>query len=344
MCNALKRPYDPSALHDGDSENVDPMLMPLSKKSKSGLEDIILSKSSQFAVTTMRDTPARPIRPLPASRQAAKPTPASFTSKPPPASAGRLPTKLKGVMSKRRKTTRINPPNFSIGSVQGSSLPFSLDTALSGTVSSYKTTASAKHMFVIHEDTEDQEMENLFNHSTQTLDISDDESRAGGRDDRGKENIPPVDAMYAAAPTNNVIPTSRKNLMTDEPRTPLGPLNPAEFYAQGYDENSFTFVPAEEEEEQLLENVNYATEFKNDAGPKSTVEPVNYWKDLLADLEASKKYAPGGSVPPINEEVSNEAPFDIWESESSKGEEAAQHDAQSPTPAVASDAEKLLTN
>lgn len=344
MCNALKRPYEPSSLHDGDVENVDPTLMPLSKKSKSGLEDIILSKSSQFIVTTMGDKPARPIRPLRTSRQATMPTPTSFTSKPPPTSTGRLPNKLKGVMSKRLKTTRINPPNFTIDNGQASTLPFSLDAALSGTVSSYKATTPARHMFVIHEDTKDQEMENLFNHSTETLYISDDEGRPGGRDGRGKENIPPADAMYAAAPTNNVIPTSRKNLMTDELRAPLGPLNPAEFYAQGYNENSFTMVPAQEGEEQLLENVNYATEFKNDAGPKVTVEPVNYWKDLLADFEASQKYALGGSVPPVNEEVSNEAPFDIWESESSKGEEAAQQDAQSPTPAIAPNAEKLYTN
>lgn len=330
---------------------MDPTLLsPPSKKNKSDLDDIIKSKSSSFVLTTVKGTTSRQINPLPSTRrfsQAAKAAP-TFTSVPAHASVGRPAAKLRGVMSNRRKTARINPPDFSNGSGQGAILPFSLDTALSGTVTSYGTNTTTKHKlndtvpkawrFVIHEDTEDQEMGNLLEHSTCTLDISDDESCVRAKNDRGKENIPPTDDMGVAAPMNNVVPVSRKHMMTDEPRTPLGDLNAADFYAKYCDAHSFFMVP--EDEEMQLENVGRVTEFKNNSGDNVAVGPASYWNDLPADIEASEKTTLAGSAAPINQEVSNEASaFDIWESESAKGEENAQDDLESRKLAVASNAE-----
>lgn len=351
MGKPLKRSYDPSDLDVGDQENMDPTLLsPPSKKSKSDLDDIIKSKSSSFVLTTVKGTKNRPIHPLPSTRrfsQAAKAAP-SFTSMPAYTSVARPAAKVKGVMSNRRKTTRINPPDFSSLSGQGAILPFSLDTALSGTVTAYgsNTTITRKYgdtvpkawRFDIHEDTEDQEMEILLDHSTCTLDISDDESRISAKNDRGKENIAPTVDMGVATPMNNLVPVSRKHMMTDEPRTPLGDLNPADFYAKDCDANSFFMIPADEEAQEQFENVNRATESNNHAADNVAVGPPNYWKDLLADIEASQKSTLAGSTAPINEEVSDEASaFDIWESESAKGEDTTQDESR--TLAVASNAE-----
>jgi hypothetical protein len=44
-------------------------------------------------------------------------------------------------------------------------------------------------MFDIYEDTVEDEMSNLMEHSTCTLDISDDEGRRAAKDDRGKRTF-----------------------------------------------------------------------------------------------------------------------------------------------------------
>lgn len=96
-------------------------------------------------------------------------------------------------------------------------MPFSIDAALSGTISNYtpKPTVAAKPapapqqasaleesmpkgwFFEIHEDTPEQEAANLMTHSATVLDISsDDDAATKAKNEelsKGKENIPPPD-------------------------------------------------------------------------------------------------------------------------------------------------------
>jgi hypothetical protein len=145
--------------------------------------------------------------------------PASVISTPTIDLRGTLPQnrRVSLLSSNRRIKTpfrRIDPLN------KASALPFSIDAALSGTISSYTPPApsvstpaidiappapvlskkSAKSMpntwfFEIHEDTADQEAINLMEHSAVVLDISSDDdatsSRAKDAQERGKENVPP---------------------------------------------------------------------------------------------------------------------------------------------------------
>ena len=127
-------------------------------------------------------------------------------------------------------------------------MPFSLDAALSGTVPGYtpkqapvsdlKDGMPGKWFFSIHEDTPEEELGNLVQHSTQVLDISDDEGKSSEKDARGKENIPPADY-------SGIIPVQRKDMMSDEARTPLGDLNAADYYAADCDVSSVIVVPEE---------------------------------------------------------------------------------------------------
>lgn len=95
--------------------------------------------------------------------------------------------------------------------------------------------------FKIHEDTPDEELTNLMHHSTSTLDISDDENRGKFRDDCDKENVPPPGCLTSA-----VRPVGRRDIMTDEVRSPLGKLNAADYYAPGCDASSVINAPQEE--------------------------------------------------------------------------------------------------
>lgn len=98
--------------------------------------------------------------------------------------------------------------------------------------------------------------------STTGLDISDDESKSTRKNasDRGKENIDPNElptapvtrSMAAAAATAKS--QEREFQMTDkEARSPLGDLNPADYYAEGLDATSVVLVQDDEEAETDVE-------------------------------------------------------------------------------------------
>jgi hypothetical protein len=115
---------------------------------------------------------------------------------------------------------RVDPPSFNQSSP---SLPFSIDAALSGTISGYtpKSTVTSTPVtappapvvssledsmpkgwfFEIHEDTPEQEAANLMEHSASVLDISSDDDVATKQrnesEERGKENIPPPDFLLS---------------------------------------------------------------------------------------------------------------------------------------------------
>ena len=83
-----------------------------------------------------------------------------------------------------------------------------------------------------------------------SLEISDDEGKTKA-EDRGKENVDPEEvnapitrSMAASLPKAQRV--TRKDLMTDEPRTPLGDLNAADYYADGLDATSVVLVQDDE--------------------------------------------------------------------------------------------------
>ena len=236
-----------------------------------------------------------------------------------PAPAGRSPTKQKhkGLMSRRRFTaspfTRVDPPS----SAPAAGLPFSIDAAIAGTLPGLKPKSKSKTstkgwQFEIHEDSPDDEMANLMEHSTCTLDISDDEGRCSPKGDRdNKENIPPVN--YEAGGNT---PASRRDMMTDEVRSPLGDLDAQKYYAEGCDASSIIVVPAEEadKEDQVVVQDDSPTR-----GPlEMNDDNQQVWKDLLAEATAK---------PQVDDDLVKtdvEGPeIQIWESESAKAEEEA---------------------
>ena len=237
-----------------------------------------------------------------------------------PAPAGRSPkSKRTGILSRRRISanpfTRVDPPSFGANK---NALPLSIDAALSGTLPSYKPKqykpAPSVHdylpkgwQFMIHEDSKDEESSNLMEHRTCTLDLSsDDESRAAARDDRGKENIPPVDGMNAPVRASTALPASRKDMMTDGARSPLGDLNAKDFYADGCDANSFFIVPTEGSSDSNVEKSNIVNEAN-----------ANYYPaDSLTTANIDAVIAASGSA------MGNYNAIDIWESGSAKAENA----------------------
>ena len=205
------------------------------------------------------------------------------------APAGRSPTrasKRMGILSRRR--TRLDPPSFSLG---GATVPFSLDAALKGSIPSYSgsirrsskigrsraaapaapATAALDFFFPtsdrdsawcfdIHEDTPEQEMTNLLQHGTCTLDISSDEEsesrakrdRAEGRD---KENIPPpedVSQTSAARGASADAVEIDEDVLLLKGRGPLAEMNVTDFYADGCDGSSVFIVPGDEEDPEAV--------------------------------------------------------------------------------------------
>lgn len=262
MPSSLKRRQASPGL--SDSENVDPQLQKLSAKRKRSSEDeddvfqpakapinaITLTAKPRHCLSALSS--AHTVTPKITSSKQISVTPASA-----PAAAGRSPTSSKrvGILSRsRRGLGRMDPA--SLGAKSRSNAPsLSLAAALNGTMAYSKPAAKPlKHvrtleestpkswMFDIHEDTPEEEMVNLMGHSTCTLDLSDDESKSRIVNDRGKENVPPLDmAAVITAP-----PASRRDAMTDEPRTPLGDLAAEDFYAEGCDANSHVTIAGED--------------------------------------------------------------------------------------------------
>ena len=112
--------------------------------------------------------------------------------------------------------------------------------------------------FDIHEDTPEEEAANLMEHSTGILDISsDDEATPLKKDDRGKENIPPLNHVTANGQLGNNAEgsTSKKHRRQDpdamrdvgEERNPLESLNAEEYYGHGLDKTSVEIVKSDGE-------------------------------------------------------------------------------------------------
>lgn len=323
----------------------------------------ILTKSASLSTITVTTSPKvatpRPRTLLNPKSPAARLNTGIVKSSPLSAPAGRSPTRGKraGLLSSRRRTagpyTRVDPPRFSLGSLSSSSAaPFSLDAALKGTIPSYTgRNASPKEsssrssglddlhgssnksdwFFDIHEDTPEQEMTNLLQHSTCVLDISSDEeseTRLLRERAEGKENVPPVDDVSQTSRPRTARAVDADEMIFEKERNPLGEMNVRDFYAEGCDESSIIIVPGDDDEEAKTEY-----EFAADApaeepaiampvsGEPSLVVAEDGTKTLDELMLKTEESAPTAAVlQPI--EGTGES-FEVWESGSAQDETEA---------------------
>ncbi|KAI1429632.1 hypothetical protein F5Y12DRAFT_414707 [Xylaria sp. FL1777] len=282
-------------------------------------------------------------------------------SSPLSAPAGRSPTRGKrsGILSSRKhggSFGRIDPPVFGGLSTGSSAAPFSLDAALKGTISSYTSRSdalpsnkpsaglsdfgglnepemSSSWFFDIHEDTEEQEMTNLLQHSTCVLDISSDEeseSRRQRERAEGKENIPPVDDVsQTSRPRAARLTAGADEMMVEKERNPLGEMDPRQYYAKDCHEKSIVIVPGEEDEETAVQSdSNFVSEadssasIEAEATADSIAAPHISEEEKSASVEdlmqKSDSSAPGAAVLEPMEGTGES--FEVWESSSAKDE------------------------
>ena len=339
--SALKR-HAPAEFDDVDSENIDPLIF--STPSKKG-------RTFDFDITKSNETPLfAPAPPQPAQyvqrAQAAGlkrkaediVTPAAGIKRraqpsSAPAPAGRSPKhKRVGILSRRRMTTspftRVDPPSSSAGE-SANGLPFSIDAALAGTVPKFKSKSTHRNgwQFDIHEDTPEDEMANF----TCTLEISDDECSSSKGDKDNKENVPPIDGPAAVASATQVSAT-RRDMMTDETREPLGDLEAKDFYAEGCDASSCIIVAVEDSSEQIMDKLLAPINTQELSSPPhsraiAVTEAQAGWEDVIARFAAKTTTTAPDADFGIEKEVSKDAiEIQIWESESAKGDDDA--DAQ----------------
>ncbi|KAG5985949.1 hypothetical protein E4U43_005783 [Claviceps pusilla] len=196
-----------------------------------------------------------------------KMTTGASKSSPLSAPAGRSPARgargargtRSGLLSNHRQSTagfytRVDPPSFNL---DGAAASFSLDAALKGTISSYgprprsnavsKASSSISSalgeldtmeswFFDIHEDTPEQEMTNLLQHSTCVLDLSSDEEseqkarreKAEGRD---KENVPPSGHVSQTSARPSARAAACDDMVVDKERVVLGEMKTTDLVA-----------------------------------------------------------------------------------------------------------------
>lgn len=339
-------------------ENVDPTI--LFKRAKSSADEPAqrFSKPSSFTLTKSSSTPilsrskdglsapmhSSPLKTAP-PRQRSILNPKSpakklnsgmaRTSKTPmSAPAGRSPTrgtKRVGILN-RRLVGRVDPPSFNMLAT-----PFSLDAAIKGTLPSYagrssssKTSStSSLHepslksswFFDIHEDTPEQEMTNLLQHSTCMLDISSDEEcaqklRREKAEGRGKENVPPADdvSQTSIRRTTNIV--SEGGMEYEKPRVALGDLNAVEFYAEGVDPTEVIIVPGDEEDGAVVDG-----ELAPEAQQQESVDLPKVNLDTTPDVPSDSQLpTTPGQLATLQPVKGTGESFDLWESSSAKEE------------------------
>lgn len=195
--------------------------------------------------------------------------------------------------------------------------------------------------FDIHEDTPEQEMTNLLQHSTCMLDISSDEDceqklRREKVDGRGKENVPPADDISQTSTRRTTTTVSEGGMEYEKPRIALGDLDVGDFYAEGVDPSEVIIVPGDEDDGTVVEGEQAEEQQKEQSGlPDSDFAPdVNLDIKAAADKpsEVSEPQLPSTPVKlailqPLD---GTDESFDMWESSSAKEEGDG---APSPVPA-----------
>lgn len=344
---SLKRRHASPEL--SDSENVDPNIFESIKKRKHSSvgDDLCMSKSQRYSLTTIPSTKSRLSTPTAPTRLNTITRP-SITPASAPAAAGRSPTKSKpnGILNARR---RFAPPSF--GHTKSPSL--SITAALNGTLASRKVKNHARTIeeskpkswfFDIYEESQEQQDYTInewnMTQNAISLEISDEEGRAKA-EDRGKENVDPnelpapvtrsMTASIAKAPR-----VTRKDMMTDEPRTPLGDLNAADYYAEGLDAKSVVLIQDDEvpEPEAVKEKV---VEEAFRAEPVAVQESAfTFNASVISEKMTTAEVGAllMASAPLWETETSipsppaEDASIEIWESESAKDENEAREDKE----------------
>lgn len=337
-----------------DCENVDPSLSSKRAKgpdafpafTKDAVKPSLLLKPK---ATSTSNTPRPRARPALTSKSPISKLNTSVSRPPLSAPAGRSPTRGKRAGISRRRASgfaRVDPPSFG-----ASAVPFSLDAALKGTIPSYASRAptpapaptdetllstpdmKSSWFFDIHEDTPDQEMTNLLQHSTCILDISsDEESAARARDDRGKENVPPADDVSQTA-RRAAARRGLDEMVVEKERAALKEMDVGEFYGVGCDASSVFVVPADEEEgkapevagpEPKAEPISEPVPEKAEAASEEVSTEVSVATEPVGTPLETKENATAAVLEPM--EGTGES-FELWESGSAKGE------ADPPSPA-----------
>ncbi|KAL4773484.1 hypothetical protein BDW60DRAFT_26468 [Aspergillus nidulans var. acristatus] len=249
------------SLAEFDSENIDPTtpkptLKSTKRKRAADDEDDLTptksptkpTKSSFLGFAIFEDSVA-PSTP----KKTTQSTPKSAPLKP----AGRSPQlKATKPFSRRATISKSRPESAR----KGIGRPFSLAAALSTGKSKPKSQPApapkmpASWSFEIYVDSEQEEMTNLMQHSTCVLDISDDEGKDESQSyHRGKENIPPADLGISLPRSRQESPAVavHKSDTVDEPRSPLGELNAADFYGEDCHAFSYAVVYDDDEDEEV---------------------------------------------------------------------------------------------
>jgi hypothetical protein len=218
----------------------------------------------------------------------------------------------------------------------------SIAAALSGTIAHKKSkkirtieeSTPKSWFFDIYEETEEQQ-EYTVNEWTMTqsatiLDISDDESKARDRADRGKENVPPSGVPVPSGTVSQLsasskVPSSRKDMMTD----PLGDLNAADYYPEGLDASSVVLVQDDvtgpEKESSIDQAVapEMPSDFTFEAETVAKPERFSNAVDLSLLLASSVPSVDSYNVGETDDKsatAQEPADIEIWESESAKDE------------------------
>ncbi|KAF1812373.1 hypothetical protein P152DRAFT_458747 [Eremomyces bilateralis CBS 781.70] len=267
FASPAKKRLAPLDFDEPDTENIDPTVFDSpSKRTKNIHGRAVKTPVSKFTLTS-----AAKASTLPSSKSLSLSIPSSTST---PISTSRASPKHKRIahLSNRRVSSpsirRVDPPRSRLHA-PAATLPFSIDAALSGTLSKPPPPSEPKEVpmptswfFDIHVDTPEEEASNLMEHSAAVLDISSDDDAATRRKreeleerERGKENIPPPDFVAAVGNRNArgdvavdasadlqgdaiaVAKTANRKwreklaaTAMDEDRNPLGDLKPSDFY------------------------------------------------------------------------------------------------------------------
>ncbi|KAI1342688.1 hypothetical protein F5Y15DRAFT_312547 [Xylariaceae sp. FL0016] len=316
-------------------------------------QTFILTKSASASDVSVAAPPKaslpRPRSLLNPKSPAAKLNTSIARSTPLSAPAGRSPNRGKrsGLLSSRRRTagsySRVDPPVFGL-SATSASAPFSLDAALKGTIPSYtsRKDVSAKSKasksediislhesemksswdFEIHEDTPEQEMTNLLQHSTCVLDISSDEeseSRLQRERVEGKENVPPVDDVSQTSRPRTARRLQEDEMVIEKERNALGELDPKEYYSEGCDENSVIVVPGDDVEGEAVPEPESKNSFEFAPELKAIEVPAEEVSKSVEEL-MQKREEPAPAAAVLEPMEGTGESFELWESGSAKDE------------------------
>lgn len=177
--------------------------------------------------------------------------------------------------------------------------------------------------------------------SATCLDISDDEGKSTEHADRGKENIDPLETSApvtrSMAAAKVVTQELKQDIIIDDARSPLGDLNPANFYAEGLDATSVVLVQDDAAEEEKVAQPHSALEQSPPVAEVSDSTFSASVPDMASDLDTADIGAvimeaqPDWDAETIIEDkdhndldVAQAEDIDIWESASAQDENEKQ--------------------